>query len=170
MTKTVDQPACTLEQLPTGQSGIILKVGHNKGPVKRRLVDMGLTPGTSVFVRKVAPLGDPIEVKIRGYELSLRKEDARQILLCPPDEKPVQQPHFHSRSGMVQHIPDEETLRRCSRHISTSGSPPTTADERRHNASDQAGAGRQPQLGENHLFSTPLPIQPIRGKLARRHG
>lgn len=112
MTKAVEQTACTLEQLPTGQSGIIYKVGNNKGPVKRRLVDMGLTPGTPVFVRKVAPLGDPIEVKIRGYELSLRKEDARQILLCPPDETPVQQPHTHSRIGMVQHIPDEETLRK----------------------------------------------------------
>lgn len=102
----------TLEHLPPGESGIILRVGNHRGPVKRRLVDMGLTPGTPVFVRKVAPLGDPIEVRLRGYELSLRKEDAGQILLCPPGQEPVQQPHSHGRSGMVQHIPDEETLRR----------------------------------------------------------
>lgn len=106
------QQSGTLEQLAPGKSGIIFRVGNHRGAVKRRLVDMGLTPGTTVFVRKVAPLGDPIEVKLRGYELSLRKEDARQILLCPPGEQPVQKPHIHMRTGMVQHIPDDETLRR----------------------------------------------------------
>ncbi len=104
----------TLEQLSPGKTGIILRLGNDKGPVKRRLVDMGLTPGTPVFVRKVAPMGDPIEVRLRGYELSLRKEDAGQILLCPPGEAPVQQPHTHKRTGMVQHIPDDETLRRMN--------------------------------------------------------
>jgi ferrous iron transport protein B len=104
----------TLEHLAPGESGIILRVGNQKGPVKRRLVDMGLTPGTSLTVRKVAPFGDPIEVNIRGYELSLRKEDAAQIALCPPGEVPVQRPHDHAKHGMVQRIPDEETLRRMS--------------------------------------------------------
>ena len=51
------------------------------GPVKRRIMDMGITKGTEIFVRKVAPLGDPIEVMVRGYELSLRKEDAEKIIV-----------------------------------------------------------------------------------------
>ena len=62
----------TLMDLTPGDSAVILRVGSDKGPVKRRLVDMGLTPGTYVTVRKVAPFGDPIEVNLRGYELSLR--------------------------------------------------------------------------------------------------
>ena len=52
---------------------------HGEGPVKRRIMDMGLTKGVEVYIRKVAPLGDPIEVTVRGYELSLRKADAEQI-------------------------------------------------------------------------------------------
>ena len=52
---------------------------HGEGPVKRRIMDMGITRGTQVYVRKVAPLGDPIEVTVRGYELSLRKADAAMI-------------------------------------------------------------------------------------------
>ena len=69
----------TLQELAPGQSGMILSVGNQSGAVKRRLVDMGLTPGTEVTVRKVAPLGDPVEVNVRGYELSLRKADAEMI-------------------------------------------------------------------------------------------
>ena len=69
----------TLEDLAPGQSGTILSIGNKSGTVKRRLVDMGLTPGTEVRVTKVAPLGDPIELRVRGYALSLRKEDARNI-------------------------------------------------------------------------------------------
>ena len=52
---------------------------HGEGPVKRRIMDMGITRGTAVFVRKVAPLGDPMEVMVRGYELSLRKADTEMI-------------------------------------------------------------------------------------------
>ena len=54
---------------------------QGEGPVKRRIMDMGITKGASIFVRKVAPLGDPIEVTVRGYELSLRKDDAELILV-----------------------------------------------------------------------------------------
>ena len=68
----------TLDKLVPGQSGIILSVG-GEGSLRRRLLDMGLTPKTTVMVRKVAPLGDPIEVTVRGYELSLRKADAEMI-------------------------------------------------------------------------------------------
>ena len=106
--------ARTLEDIHPGQSGIIARVGNEKGAVKRRLVDMGLTPGTEVRVKKVAPFGDPLEVNLRGYELSLRKADAAQIEMLPEGEHPVQQPHHHEKKGMVQHIPDEETLRRMS--------------------------------------------------------
>ena len=52
---------------------------HGEGAVKRRIMDMGITKGTEVFIRKVAPLGDPVEITVRGYELSLRKEDAQTI-------------------------------------------------------------------------------------------
>ena len=80
MTSTDTQRAPrTLEDVAPGESGIILQVGNENGPVKRRLVDMGLTPGTEVTVRKIAPFGDPLELNLRGYELSLRKADAAQI-------------------------------------------------------------------------------------------
>ncbi len=68
----------TLRQLEVGQSAVIVKL-HGDGPVKRRIMDMGLTKGTQVYVRKVAPLGDPIELTVRGYELSVRKEDADMV-------------------------------------------------------------------------------------------
>ena len=68
----------TLDKLKIGDSGIITVVG-GKGALRRRLLDMGLTPKTEVFVRKVAPLGDPIELCLRGYELTLRLEDAKNI-------------------------------------------------------------------------------------------
>ena len=80
MTRTeTEQTRKTLEDVAPGQRGIILQVGNENGPVKRRLVDMGLTPGTEVTVRKVAPLGDPMELSVRGYELSVRKADAAMI-------------------------------------------------------------------------------------------
>ena len=69
----------TLQDLKPEQSGMIVSVGGHQPAVKRRLVDMGLTPGTVVTVRKIAPLGDPIEVNLRSYELSLRKADAEMI-------------------------------------------------------------------------------------------
>ncbi|MBC5995922.1 ferrous iron transport protein A [Romboutsia ilealis] len=70
----------TLKDLKPGQSGIVESIGQ-KGPIRRRLMDMGVTPGVKVEVIKVAPLGDPIEINIRGYELSLRKDEAQNIVL-----------------------------------------------------------------------------------------
>ena len=70
----------TLAQLPVGQSARIAAVG-GEGALRRRLLDMGLTPGTTVMVRKIAPMGDPIELHLRGYELTLRLEDAQNITL-----------------------------------------------------------------------------------------
>ncbi len=68
----------TLKQTPCGNTVRVRKL-HGEGPVKRRIMDMGITKGVDIFVRKVAPLGDPIEVTVRGYELSLRKADAEMI-------------------------------------------------------------------------------------------
>lgn len=68
----------TLKEIPVGGSAKVVKL-HGEGAVKRRIMDMGITKGVEVFVRKVAPLGDPVEVTVRGYELSLRKADADMI-------------------------------------------------------------------------------------------
>jgi len=68
----------TLKEVNPGETVTVVKL-HGQGPVKRRIMDMGITKGVEVFVRKVAPLGDPIEVNIRGYELSLRKSDAEMV-------------------------------------------------------------------------------------------
>ena len=70
----------TLKQFKCGETVTVQKL-QGEGPVKRRIMDMGITKGTSIFVRKVAPLGDPVEVTVRGYELSLRKADADMILV-----------------------------------------------------------------------------------------
>lgn len=68
----------TLKQVPVGATVKVVKL-HGEGAVKRRIMDMGLTRGVEVYVRKVAPLGDPVEITVRGYELSLRKADAEMI-------------------------------------------------------------------------------------------
>ena len=67
-----------LKQVKIGSTVRVVKL-HGEGAVKRRIMDMGITKGAEIFVRKVAPLGDPIEVTVRGYELSLRKADAEMI-------------------------------------------------------------------------------------------
>lgn len=68
----------TLRQAEVGQTVKVVRL-HGEGAVKRRIMDMGLTKGVEVYVRKVAPLGDPIELTVRGYELSLRKADAEMV-------------------------------------------------------------------------------------------
>lgn len=68
----------TLREIACGQSAKVKKL-TGEGPVKRRIMDMGITKGVEVYVRKVAPLGDPVEVTVRGYELSIRKADAEMI-------------------------------------------------------------------------------------------
>ena len=68
----------TLREAKVGQTVAVVRL-HGEGAVKRRIMDMGITRGIDVFVRKVAPLGDPVEVTVRGYELSLRKADAEMI-------------------------------------------------------------------------------------------
>ena len=70
----------TLKEIPCGKTVKVKKLSGD-GPVKRRIMDMGITKGVDVFVRKVAPLGDPMEITVRGYELSVRKADAEMILV-----------------------------------------------------------------------------------------
>ena len=68
----------TLKEVPVGSTAKVVRI-HGEGAVKRRIMDMGITRGVEIYVRKVAPLGDPLEVTVRGYELSLRKADAESI-------------------------------------------------------------------------------------------
>lgn len=68
----------TLRKVKVGETVTVVKL-HGEGAVKRRIMDMGITKGVQVYVRKVAPLGDPVEVNVRGYELSIRKNDAEMI-------------------------------------------------------------------------------------------
>lgn len=68
----------TLRDVKIGESVTVVKL-HGEGAVKRRIMDMGITKGTEIYLRKVAPLGDPVEVTVRGYELSLRKADAEMV-------------------------------------------------------------------------------------------
>ncbi len=68
----------SLREIPVGGTARVVKI-HGEGAVKRRIMDMGITRGVEIRVRKVAPLGDPIEITVRGYELSLRKADAESI-------------------------------------------------------------------------------------------
>ena len=68
----------TLRQVGVGQT-VTVKRLHGEGPVKRRIMDMGITKGSQLYIRKVAPLGDPVEITVRGYELSVRKADAQCV-------------------------------------------------------------------------------------------
>jgi len=68
----------TLKEIKVGQTAEVVKL-HGEGPVRRRIMDMGITKGVEIYVRKMAPLGDPIEINVRGYELSLRKADAEMV-------------------------------------------------------------------------------------------
>ena len=72
----------TLRDVKIGATVKVVKL-HGEGAVKRRIMDMGITRGVEVYVRKVAPLGDPVEVTVRGYELSLRKADAEMVEVLP---------------------------------------------------------------------------------------
>ena len=70
----------TLRDAKVGETVVVEKI-QGSGAVKRRIMDMGITKGVQIYIRKIAPLGDPVEVMVRGYELSLRKEDAKMIVL-----------------------------------------------------------------------------------------
>ncbi len=126
---------------------MIVSVGNQSGAVKRRLVDMGLTPGTVVKVTKIAPLGDPLEVSLRGYELSLRKEDAGQIQIGPVQARP----QAASKPG----APDPERDRRQLRdHVHELEHHEKPYD---HNAHDtrtmKVALAGNPNCGKTTLFN-----------------
>lgn len=72
----------TLRDVPVGTKALVKRI-HGEGPLRRRIMDMGITKGTEVYVRKVAPLGDPVELTVRGYELSIRKNEAEAVEVEP---------------------------------------------------------------------------------------
>jgi Fe2+ transport system protein FeoA len=74
----------TLDQFKPGEMGRVRKV-TGEGVIKRRLFDMGITPGTEIFLRKTAPLGDPLELRLRGYGLSIRRREALSVLMSPEE-------------------------------------------------------------------------------------
>ena len=90
----------TLKDVQIGESAQVVRV-HGHGKMRRRLMDMGITKNVEIFVRKVAPLGDPIEVNLRGYELSLRKDDAEIIEVSSPlpSNNNCQHGHHHCCRG-----------------------------------------------------------------------
>ena len=87
----------TLRQAKIGDTVKVVKL-HGEGAVKRRIMDMGITKGVEVYVRKVAPLGDPIEVTVRGYELSLRKADAEMIEIDVTGKQAGETPYFSEQN------------------------------------------------------------------------
>ena len=140
----------TLNDLTPGQSGTILSVGNQSGAVKRRLVDMGLTPGTQVKVTKIAPLGDPLEVSLRGYELSLRRADAEQIVMGQPRREADS-----ARRAMTRRETDPETARRQMRdHEHELNEHPSGYDASAHDSRPMriALAGN-PNCGKTTLFN-----------------
>ena len=147
MNHTKESQPRTLQELSPGESGLIVSVGNQSGAVKRRLVDMGLTPGTVVKVTKIAPLGDPLEVSLRGYELSLRKEDAGQIQIGPVQARP----QAASKPG----APDPERDRRQLRdHVHELEHHEKPYD---HNAHDtrtmKVALAGNPNCGKTTLFN-----------------
>lgn len=88
----------TLNKLPVGESGIITKVG-GEGALRLRFLDMGLIPRTEVTVYKIAPLGDPVELHLRGYSLTIRMEDAANIEVDPIGKKPAVLPEETETNG-----------------------------------------------------------------------
>ena len=159
--------AMTLDRLRVGDSCIINQVGNSRGAVKRRLIDMGLTPGTRVKLVKMAPFGDPMEVQLRGYELSLRKEDAAQIRVSPaapsaPPRDTVSESAYHlgstchgecARCSMGCASPrDLEAMHRAHRHEQEEH--PSAYDPRAHDTRQwKVALVGNPNCGKTTLFN-----------------
>ena len=159
--------AMTLDQLPVGGSCVIEQVGNQRGAVKRRLIDMGLTPGTAVKLVKIAPFGDPMELQLRGYELSLRKEDAAQIRVSPAavasaGRETVSESAYHlgavchgdcARCAMGCSDPkDLEAMHRAHRH--EQDHHPSTYDPRSHDQHQwKVALVGNPNCGKTTLFN-----------------
>ena len=156
-----------MDQLPVGGSCIIEQVGNQRGAVKRRLIDMGLTPGTAVELVKIAPFGDPMELRLRGYELSLRKEDAAQIKISRnspqiPAREAVSESAYHLGStchGDCAHCAmgcsdpkDLEAMHRAHRHEQEHH--PNAYDPRAHDQRQwKVALVGNPNCGKTTLFN-----------------
>ncbi len=92
----------TLDGVARGESVVVTRL-RGEGAIRRRIMDMGITKGTEVFVRKFAPLGDPIELNVRGYELSLRREDAANIEVLGTGERSLGHPEHHGHHDRHGH-------------------------------------------------------------------
>ena len=161
------QQVMTLDQLPIGESCIISQVGNRRGALKRRLIDMGLTPGTAVKLIKIAPFGDPMELQLRGYELSLRKEDAAQIRVQPVTDREarsagVSETAYHlgaachgdcSRCSMGCGSPQElEEMRRS--HVHEQRQHPRHYDPKAHDQRQwKVALVGNPNCGKTTLFN-----------------
>ena len=163
--------AMTLDQLAVGGSCVIERVGNQRGAVKRRLIDMGLTPGTTVKLVKMAPFGDPMELQLRGYELSLRREDAAQIqvraaAVANPGRETVSESAYHlgaachgdcARCAMrggagCSHPGDLEAMHRAHRHEQEHH--PSTYDPRAHDTRPwKVALVGNPNCGKTTLFN-----------------
>lgn len=143
----------TLKEVRPGECAMIVSVGKIAGPVRRRLIDMGLTPGAVVTVRKVAPLGDPIEITVRGYTLTLRKEEAAQIIVGTPAAREAV-----SKKQGAYYTPrrlDPETRRRMELfHAHEASEHASVYDEHVHDSREMkiALAGN-PNSGKTTLFN-----------------
>ena len=155
----------TLGQLKPGESGVVLRSGSEDQRVKRRLVDMGITPGTEVTVRKVAPMGDPMEINLRGYELSLRQADAQKIQLMEPEEAArylaeaperragEKQPGSHEQSG---DLPQHEKAARLTERVlerQQKGGGGSWADEYDRDHPIKLALVGNPNCGKTTLFN-----------------
>lgn len=92
----------TMNELKPGQSAYILSVG-GKGALRNHLLDMGPTPKTEITLQKIAPMGDPVQIKLRGYELTLRIEEAREIAVEKIHSKSAPEPHTEKRISTMEH-------------------------------------------------------------------
>lgn len=100
-----------LDKINIGMSGVITKV-DGEGKIKRRLFDMGLTPGAELFLRKKAPLGDPLEITLRGYELTLRKEEALHVIVRVTDLKPMDKKEIKEMKKLEKEAKKQEKLKK----------------------------------------------------------
>ena len=164
---TKQSGSMTLDQLPVGGSCVIEQVGNQRGAVKRRLVDMGLTPGTTVELIKIAPFGDPMELRLRGYELSLRREDAAQIrvsasALGAPPQETVSESAYHLGAAChgdcaacamgCANPRDLEAMHRAHRHEQEHH--PSTYDPRSHDQRPwKVALVGNPNCGKTTLFN-----------------
>ena len=146
-----------LRDLKPGQSGIITAVG-GQGALRQHFLDMGVIPGATVTVTKLAPMGDPMELRIRGYELTLRLGDAEKIDITPADAADEKKPHPRPNPTAHPGLGEEGKF-----HPKGTGTP----HARGHGADLRPGG--QPELRQDHVVQPAHRRQPARGQLPRRH-